>query len=152
MTEKEIKKEDVAVVEAVAEENKKKFTLESMNPAHAKVLKRIQDSIPVSWMENLVERVPAAPGMKEACEKAVKDKKQPEEVRRKAQLLLDSGYLDKTLEVVNKYFERLINNFIDKEIGLAVKRGELPQGKKHRNFDKRLKRAIRSSDDMRAKE
>ncbi len=147
MSKKEATKSEV-VVEAVVEE-RKKFTLEAMNPAHAKVLKRIQDSIPESWMSSLVDKVPVAPGTKEACEKAVKDPDVSEEVKKKAQILLDSGYLDKMMEVVNPYFERLINNFIDKEIGLAVKRGELPKGKKYRNFDKKLKRAIRSSDDMR---
>jgi len=137
------KKVDEAPVEVIAEQSRK-LTLEAMNPAHAKVLKRIQDSIPVSWLENLIEKKPVAPGMKEACERAVKDMAQSEETRRKAQVLLDSGYLDKTMEVVNKYYENLINNFIDKEIGLAVKRGELPSGKKHRNFDKKLKRIIRA--------
>ena len=137
------KKVEEAPVEVIAEQSRK-LTLEAMNPAHAKVLKRIQDSIPVSWLENLIEKKPVAPGMKEACERAVKDMAQSEETRRKAQVLLDSGYLDKTMEVVNKYYENLINNFIDKEIGLAVKRGELPSGKKHRNFDKKLKRIIRA--------
>lgn len=146
---KEVKVEEK--VEAVAEQSRK-LTLEAMNPAHAKVLKRIQDSIPVSWLENLVEKKPAAPGMKEACERAQKDPDVNEETKRKAQILLDSGVLDKTIEVVNKYFEKLINDFIDKEIAAAVRRGELPHGKKHRNFDKKLKRIIKAKHDLRGEE
>ena len=117
-------------------------TLEQMNPAHAKVLKRIQDSIPKSWYEGLIKKVPVAPGIKEACERAVKDKdpKITAEVKKKAQMLLDSGMLDKFMEVEDPKYARLINTFLDKEIAAAIKRGELPKGKKHRNIGKNLMR------------
>ncbi len=116
--------------------------LETLNPAITKVLKRIQDSIPPAWLENLVEKVPVAPNMRAVMERAVKDPDVSEELKKKAQIMLDSGLLDKVVEKLNPYYEKLISDYIDKEIEASVRRGELPKGKKNRNIGKSLKRII----------
>lgn len=108
-----------------------------------RVLKRIQASIPTEWLEKLVEKKPIAPTMKFAFEKALNDPNVSEELKKKAQTMLDSGYLDKEVDVINKRYETYIGKFIDNEIELATKRGELPKsGKKNRNLGKKLKRII----------
>lgn len=118
--------------------------IEPLKPEYAKVLKRIQDAIPKEWFEKLVRKEPVAPTMKKGFEMAVKDPKVSAELKRKAQIILDSGYLDKEIEVVDRRYENLIDKFIDKEIEAAVRRGELPKGKKHRNIGKKLKRIIKA--------
>ena len=118
--------------------------LELLKPEHAKVLKRIQDSIPKEYFEKLIRKEPVAPTMKKGFEMALKDPNVGPELKRKAQIILDSGYLDKEIEVVDKRYENLIDKFIDKEIEAAVRRGELPKGKKNRNIGKKLKRIIKA--------
>lgn len=77
--------------------------------------------------------------------KVMKDcKKRASELQRKAQIILDSGELDRQMEVVDKRYEGYVNKFIDKEIELAMRRGELPKGKKFRNLNKKLKRIVKA--------
>ena len=106
--------------------------LEKTKPEYSEVLKRIQDSIPTEWLNKLVKKVPVAPTIKMAYERAVKDPDVSDELKRKAQIILDGGYLDRETQVVDKRYENYINKFIDKEIELAVRRGELPKSKKYR--------------------
>ena len=121
---------------------KQNIEKEKIKPEVYKVLKRIQDSIPPEWLKNLVKTVPQSPTIKKAYEMAVKDPNVSEELKRKAQVILDTGMLDKEVEVVQKKYETLINNFIEKELEAAVKRGEIPKGKKFRNVDKKIRKAI----------
>lgn len=118
--------------------------LETLAPAYSKVLKRIQDSIPKAWLEKLVRKVPQAPTIKKAYLRAIDDPNVSEEIKRKARIILDSGYLDKEIEVVDKKWEAHINKFIDTEIKASVKRGELPKSKKYRNAGKKIKRIIKA--------
>lgn len=122
-----------------------KFKPQPMKPEVAKVLKRIQDSIPAEWLKKLITKKPIAPTMRIAFEKALIDPNVPEELKKKAQIMLDSGHLDKMVDVVDKRYETYINRFIEKEIELATRRGELPtSGKKNRNLGKKLKRIIKA--------
>jgi hypothetical protein len=118
--------------------------LETTAPEYSKVLKRIQDSIPKEWLNKLVKKVPQAPTIKKAYERAITDPNVSDEIKRKAQMILDSGYLDKEIEVVDKKWETHINKFIDTEIAASVRRGELPKSKKYRNAGKKIKRIIKN--------
>jgi hypothetical protein len=118
--------------------------LETTAPEYSKVLKRIQDSIPKEWLNKLVKKVPQAPTIKMAYERALKDPDVSDEIKRKAQMILDGGYLDKEIEVIDKKWETHINKFIDAEIEASVKRGELPKSKKYRNAGKKIKRIIKN--------
>ena len=118
--------------------------IEKIKPEYSKVLKRIQDSIPQDWLKKLTKKVPSAPTMKKVYELALKDDNVSDETKRKAQAILDSGLLDKEVEVVDKRYETYINKFIDKEIEAAIKRGELPTSKKYRNVGKKLKRIVKA--------
>lgn len=118
--------------------------LEQTKPEYSKVLKRIQDSVPKEWLAKLVVKKPVAPTIRMAYERALNDPDVSDELKNKARILLDSGYLDKEVEVVDKRYETYINKFIDKEIEAAVKRGELPKSKKYRNAGKKIKRIIKN--------
>lgn len=113
--------------------------IKPLKESYWKVIKRIQDSIPKEWQEKLVKKVPQSPTMKLVCERAIKDPNVGEELKKKAQTLLDSGLLDTMVEVVDKRYEKYIDNYVQKEIESAVKRGELPKGKKGRNLIKKVK-------------
>lgn len=117
--------------------------IEILKPEYSKVLKRIQDSIPTEWLAKLVRREPVAPTMITAFKMVLQDPKASEDSKKKAQILLDSGYLDKEVDVVDKKWEEHINKFIDSEIEAAMKRGELPKKKKYRNAGKKIKRIIK---------
>lgn len=118
--------------------------LDRLKPEYVKILRRIQDSVPKEWIAKLTRKVPVAPTIKKAYERAVKDPEVNDELKRKAQLILDSGYLDKEVEVIDKRVENQINKYIDKEIEAAVIKGELPKGKKHRNLGKGIKKIIKA--------
>lgn len=118
--------------------------LEQTKPEYSKVLKRIQDSIPSEWLKKMVKKVPVAPTIKMAYERALTDPNVSEDLKKKAKIILDGGYLDRETEVIDKRYENYINKFIDKEIELAVRRGELPKSKKYRNAGKRIKRIIKA--------
>lgn len=115
--------------------------LETLKPEIRAILKRIQDSVPKEWSEKLTVRKPVAPTIKEAYIRAINDPNVNDELKRKAQIILDSGLLDKEVEVINKRYETYISRFIDKEIEASIRRGELP--KKRKNVGKIIKEKIK---------
>ena len=156
-----------------------KLKIKPLNADIAKVLKRIQDSIPSEWLKALGTEQLIAPTIKFAYEKAVRDKIIPQQlfnirieemkknneevtpaiekqvmkeckerakdIKRKAQIMLDSGELDKKMLVIDKKIEKKIDKYIEDEITAAIRRGELPKGKKYRNLDKTIKKAIKKT-------
>jgi translation elongation factor EF-1beta len=114
-----------------------------IKPEHKKVLERIQNSIPKEWLDNLTRKEPIAEPVKEIIERALVDDEVSEEVKEKFRLVKDSGYLDKEIEVENGEITLKIDKYIDEEIEKAIKRGELPKGKKNRNVGKKIKRIIK---------
>lgn len=162
----------------------KKPNLQPIKAEYAKVLKRIQDSIPKEWLDNLGHEELIAPTIKGYYEKiagmkiidltqdlfkaTVKDlvddgafkegqqmpqemidtlmkesKERAKEVQRKAKIMLDSGELDKKMLVIDRKMEQKIDKYIDDEIQSAIRRGELPKGKKFRNLDKKIKKNLK---------
>lgn len=118
--------------------------IEPLKPEYSKVLKRIQDSVPQELTSKLMKKETVAPTIRLAYEMMLKDPNASEETKRKAQILLDSGYLDKVVDVVDTEVEKAINQFIEDEIEAAMKRGELPKKKKYRNVGKKIKRIIKT--------
>lgn len=138
--------------------------LQPIKAEYMKVLQRIQDSIPKEWLDNLGHEEVIAPTIKKMYEKVAKTKvadlakdlakgdekstvkdweTRAKEVKRKAKIILDSGELDKKTLVIDKNIEKKIDKFVDEEIEAAIRRGELPKGKKFRNLNKKLKKQIK---------
>lgn len=113
----------------------KKFT-----PEVLKELQRIQMSIPKELTDKLIIRVKPAKEILEVYAKALLDPEVKEETKRKIQLILDSGMLDKEEDKADPAIEARINLFIEEEIEKSVKRGVLPKGKKFRNLKDKIKK------------
>lgn len=92
-------------------------------------LRRITESIPVALLDNLLKKEVIAPTIKELIEKALTlpESEVTPEQRARFQNLIDSGVLDKEVEVINKDGEEAISKYIDAELALAVKLGRLPK-------------------------
>jgi len=114
------------------------------------VLERIQNSIPKELTDNVTLKVMKAPKQAKLYRDIAAGIDNPDidnsrvspKVREFAQALIDSGEIAKFEEEVtieNKEVTFKINKFIEEEIGKAVKRGELPKGKKFRNLNKKVK-------------
>jgi len=111
-----------------------------MSPEILKELQRIQNSIPKDLTDKLIVRVKPAQEVLDVYKKALLDPDVKEDTKRKIQLILDSGMLEKEEDMVDKSVEAKINAFIDSEIEKAVKRGVLPKGKKFRNLKDKIKK------------
>jgi uncharacterized protein YdaU (DUF1376 family) len=111
---------------------------------YMKVLKRIQDSVPQEWLNQVTKKEIIGEPIKEIIAKAMVDPEVSQETKDRFQMISDSGYLDKEKEVENKEITRQIDEYIDNEIKKAIARGELPKGKKHRNMGKKLTRIIKT--------
>jgi hypothetical protein len=111
---------------------------------YIKVLQRIQDSIPTELLAQVTKRERIAQPVEEIIERALIDPEVSQETKERFQMVKDSGYLDREIDVENREVTRKIDQFIESEIEKAVKRGELPKGKKFRNLDKKVKRIIKT--------
>lgn len=98
-----------------------------MNKRQLRVIREIQDRIPKDLLENLTKKELANPAAKKVIETALADPDLPPKKRRRYQALLDAGYLDQMVEVIDPVIEKQIDEFITKEIDLAVKLGRLPK-------------------------
>lgn len=98
-----------------------------MNKRHVRVIKEIQDRIPQDLLKRLTKFELANPTMKKLVETALADPDLDPKKRRRYQALMDAGYLDKKIEVIDPEVEKQIDEFITKEIDLAVKLGRLPK-------------------------
>lgn len=109
-----------------------------MKKKHFRILKEIQESVPKEYYDGLITVQPIAPTVKKVFQKAVKDMSLPEEKRKMAQYMLDSGELDKTEHVVDEKKAKKIDKYIEKEIEKAIKLGRLP--KEDKKLIKKLKK------------
>lgn len=98
-----------------------------MKTKHLRVIREIQDRIPREWLDKLTKKELANPAAKQVVETALKDPDLPPKKRRRFQAILDAGYLDKMVEVIDPEYEKKIDEFISTEIALAVKLGRLPK-------------------------
>lgn len=88
----------------------------------------IQEGIPQELLMNLTKKEKIAPTARILFEKALKE---PDDVvsprqKRNIQAMLDSGRLDREVEVLDHEVEKLIDEYYKTEIDKAVKMGRLP--------------------------
>lgn len=99
-----------------------------MKKKHIKVIREIQEGIPMDLIRNLTVKEKQFSTLKEICERGLKE---PDDVvsprqKRRFQAMLDSGYLEKEVEVINRPVEQQVDEYMTKEIEKAVKDGRLP--------------------------
>lgn len=98
-----------------------------MKTKHLRVIREIQDRIPKEWLDKLTKKELANPAAKKVIETALADPELPAKKRRRYQALMDAGYLDQMVEVIDPEVEKKIDEFMTNEIALAVKLGRLPK-------------------------
>lgn len=110
-------------------------------------LKRIQEGIPEELLVGLMKKEKISPTIKQLVEKALKlpeDQTTPEQ-RQRFQVLIDSGFLDREIEVLDHDKEKLLDQYFEAEIALSVKAGRLPKeapalilkNNKGKNYDRK---------------
>lgn len=99
-----------------------------MNKKHLRVIKMIQEGIPQELLLNLTKKEIQAPTIKKVFELALTkpDNEVSPRQKRNIQAMLDSGRLDREVEVLDYEVEKEIDAYIAKEIDKAVKLGRLP--------------------------
>lgn len=98
-----------------------------MRKKHLRVIKQIQDGIPKELLMNLTKTELQSPTIKKMFEKALVDPSTTERQKRNIQAMLDSGKLDREVEVLDHEVEKLIDEYLKEEIDKAVKLGRLPK-------------------------
>lgn len=117
---------------------------------YMKVLERIQNSIPKELTDNVTSKVQKAPKQAKLYRDIAAGIDNPDidntritpKIKEFAQAIIDSGEIkrfEEEITIENKEVTFKINKFIEEEIEKAVKRGELPKGKKFRNLNKKVK-------------
>lgn len=101
-----------------------------MKKAHLKEIERINKNIPKELTDNLIKKELAYPVLRELAMKALNDPEVAhlvsEEDRANYQAMLDSGYLDEMIDVVDPEIEKKIDEYLDIEFEKARKLGRLP--------------------------
>lgn len=98
-----------------------------MRKKHLRVLKQIQDGIPEELLRTLTKIELQSPTIKKVFELALTDPKTTDRQRRNIQAMLDSGKLDREVEVLDHEVEKQIDEYFAEEIAKAVKLGRLPK-------------------------
>lgn len=111
----------------------KKF--EELPEEYQQVLINIQKSIPKEWVERVTVREDIAPVSKEIMERALQDPEVDEETKKEFQLVIDSGFFDKKIDVEQQEVSELIDAYVEKEVLKAVMSKKLPKMKKKLRFD-----------------
>lgn len=99
-----------------------------MKKKHIRVLKQINEGIPQELLRNLTKTELQSPTTKKLFELALTkpdDEVTPRQ-KRNIQAMLDSGKLDREVEVLDHEVEKLIDAYLGEEIAKAVKLGRLP--------------------------
>ena len=117
--------------------------LEQLKPEHMKELERIQKSIPKNLTDNVMKETQPGKEVLETLKKALNDPELTAEQRRKTELIIESGYLEKTVMSEDPAVIAEIDTYIEKEIEKSVRLGRLPdKKKKNKNIKKKLKRVV----------
>lgn len=98
-----------------------------MKKKHIRELRRITDSIPKELSSKLMRKEYASPTIREIAMRAVKDPKVSKRDKERYQAMIDSGYLDKMVEVIDHKIEKQISDYLETEIEKAKKLGRLPK-------------------------
>jgi hypothetical protein len=113
---------------------------ENLTEEQKNVLINIQKSIPTEWTSTVTKREALAPTIIETLKLALTDPDVSPETKAEAKALLDSGYLNKEIDVEQVEVAELINAYVEKEIIKAVVLKKLPPLKKRRSFEAANKR------------
>jgi hypothetical protein len=102
-------------------------------------LKRISRNVPEELLKNLLKKEKVAPTITEVIKKAMTDPtiEITAEQRQRYQNMIDSGVLDREIEVTDPDVEKAISDWYDAEIALLVKQGRLPKEAPMPSFIKR---------------
>jgi len=124
-----------------------------MNKRHLRVIKQIQDGIPKELLMNLTKTELQSPTIKHVFELALTkpDSEVSPRQKRNIKAMLDSGKLDKEVEVLDHEVEKQIDEYFKREIDEAVKLGRLPAqapvletlNKKGNQYARRQERRLR---------
>lgn len=114
--------------------------LEKLTTEQRQVLSDIQKSVPKEWTDKVTKREDIAPATKEILERALLDPDVDEQFKYEAKLVLDSGVLNKQIDVEQQEYTELIDSYIELEIIKAVILKRLPPLKKKKNYEVALKR------------
>lgn len=100
-----------------------------MKKKHLKVLQEIHESIPKDLLENLINKEPIGSTIKEIMQRGMLEPDDVVSLEEKArfQAMIDSGYLDRDMEVADASIEQKISDILDAGIKLAVDEGRLPK-------------------------
>ncbi len=99
-----------------------------MKKKHLKILKDIQDRIPRELLLSITMKEKQFGTLKQIAERALTEPDDVVSKEKKQQLkdMIDSGYLDREVDVIDKDIEKQIDKFIENEIAKEVKAGTLP--------------------------
>ena len=99
-----------------------------MKKKHLRVIREIQERIPRDLLMSLTKMEDQSPTVRKLFQKALEkpDSEVSQRQKRALKAMLESGKLDRTVEVIDKEVETLIDEFITEEIAKAVKLGRLP--------------------------
>jgi hypothetical protein len=109
--------------------------MKTLNPKIKAVLDRIQASVPKYLTDKVVIKEKLAPEVVEVLKKGVVDEEFAPEVRKKWQMVLDSGYLEKEIDKEDPYIAQEIEAYIELEMAKAVVRKEIPKLKKMEKYE-----------------
>lgn len=117
--------------------------LDKLKPEHMQELQRIQKTIPKSLTDGVMKETVPGQEMLDTLKIAVNDPELTQAQRDKAQLIIDSGYLEKVVLSEDPAVIAEIDTYIEKEIEKSVRLGRLPdKKKKNKNIKKKLKRVV----------
>lgn len=92
----------------------------------AAVLKEIQSRIPKTLLKNAVREVKMTPTVDFVMQKALESPTISEEKKQKIRDVIASGEFTKMKYVDDPKIQKMINNFLGREINKAIKEGKLP--------------------------
>lgn len=100
-----------------------------MKKKHLRIIREIQDRIPRDLLVNLTKKELVSPTVKKVFELALArpDAEVSPRQKRAIEAMLDSGRLDKEVEVIDTEIEKQIDAYITEEIDKAVRLGRLPE-------------------------
>lgn len=92
-------------------------------------MRRISENVPPELLANLMTKEKLSPTLREVITRAMgdPDAKLTVEQRARFQALIDGGYLDREVDVVNPDAEAALNAYYEAEVAYAVKIGRLPK-------------------------
>ena len=121
-----------------------------MKKKHKRILDQISASIPKELTDNLIIQEAQCPYSLQIMERALEDPEVSKEDKERFMSIIDSGMLQKVVDVVDPKVEKKIDEYMEKEIEKAIKLGRLPKEdkayiKKVKKLNKKYEKNIQGS-------